>query len=209
MNKLDYLKLTQAVYRVTDKFPEGEPLKYKIREKANDILADLVIYGVNTRSEATGSLLFNPTNGEKITKNIEILDSFFEVARIQNWVDPLNFWVLEQEYNKIREDLKYKVEKKEKRDKPELQCLEVEPLNITLKEQGSVSKTKTVSISGQSRHQKILEALREKGQAQVWEIKKILPEISKRTLRRDFNFLLGQGLVERVGERNNTFYQLK
>ena len=91
MNKLDYLKLTQAVYRVTDGFPAGEPLKFKIREKANEILSDLV--------------LFNPTGQEKILKDIEVLDNYFEVARIQNWVNPLNFFVLEQEYGKIKESI--------------------------------------------------------------------------------------------------------
>lgn len=34
-------------------------------------------------------------------------------------------------------------------------------------------------------------------------------ELSKRTLRRDFEKMLSQDLVERVGERNQTFYQLK
>jgi hypothetical protein len=28
-------------------------------------------------------------------------------------------------------------------------------------------------------------------------------------LRRDFKSLLNQGLVERMGERNNTFYKIK
>jgi len=36
-----------------------------------------------------------------------------------------------------------------------------------------------------------------------------LPNVSKRTLRRDFEFLLKQGIVERIGERNETFYKIK
>ena len=39
--------------------------------------------------------------------------------------------------------------------------------------------------------------------------KQVFPEVTKRTLRRDFEQMLGQGLVERIGERNNTFYQVK
>jgi predicted HTH transcriptional regulator len=180
MNKLDYLKLTQAVYRVTDGFPEGEPLKFKIRDKANEILSDLV--------------LFNPTGREKILKDIEVLDNYFEVARIQNWVNPLNFLVLEQEYNKIKESMA----RSEKAPK-------------------DVPKQPVVSGPGRpmsephssGRHQKILEILKEKGQAQVWEIKKIFPEVSKRTLRRDFDYFLKQGIIERIGEKNNTSYKIK
>ena len=184
MNKLDYLKLTQAVYRVTDGFPEGEPLKFKIREIANEILADLV--------------LFNPTGQEKILKDIEVLDNYFEVARIQNWVNPLNFLVLEQEYSKIKEEINKGLPRTSKPIKP--QCLEVEPPNIDREKR---------MVRGESRHQKILGILEEKGRAQVWEIKKIFPETSKRTLRRDFDYLLKQGIIERIGEKNNTSYKIK
>lgn len=59
------------------------------------------------------------------------------------------------------------------------------------------------------RQRKIIEFLKEKGQAQVWEIQKIFPDISKRTIRRDFRSLLKQGSIERVGERNKTYYKMK
>ena len=59
------------------------------------------------------------------------------------------------------------------------------------------------------RQEKILEVLREKGRAQVWEIKQIFPQVSKRTLRRDFESLFKRGIIERIGERNNTFYRLE
>ena len=40
----DYLiKLTLAVYKVTKIFPSKEPLKFLIREKANQILADFIL----------------------------------------------------------------------------------------------------------------------------------------------------------------------
>jgi predicted HTH transcriptional regulator len=59
------------------------------------------------------------------------------------------------------------------------------------------------------RQRRIIEFLKEKGQAQVWEIQKIFPDISKRTIRRDFRSLLKQGSIERVGERNKTYYKMK
>jgi len=59
------------------------------------------------------------------------------------------------------------------------------------------------------RQNSIVEYLKEKGQAQVWEIQKIFPNISKRTIRRDFRSLLKQELIERVGERNRTYYKMK
>ena len=59
------------------------------------------------------------------------------------------------------------------------------------------------------RQEKILVFLKEQGRAQVWQVKQILPEVTKRTLRRDFENLLKKGIIERIGEKNNTFYQIK
>ncbi len=195
MDKGFYLKLTQAVYRVTDNFPEGEPLKFKIRGKANDILTDLV--------------LFNPTGQEKILKDVEVLENYFEVARIQNWVNPLNFLVLEQEYSKIKEEFK-NLSKTQDFEIATRKVIQKKPAEEQIIVPSIVRPVGVKLGAGQEqRHQKILETLKEKGQAQVWELKKIFPEVSKRTLRRDFDYLLNQNLVERIGEKNNTFYKLK
>ena len=78
------LKLTLAVYRVTELFPEtGEDLKWQIRESANRILADLLM-----------------NQGEKSSRPIKEL---FEKVERQNWVDSRNFLVLKREYDKIQQ----------------------------------------------------------------------------------------------------------
>ena len=163
MDKDFLIKLTNNLYRLTLLFPKKEPLRYKMRELADDILA-------------------KPTE-----KNLEILNSFFEVVKAQNWVSPSNVLEVQQEYSKLKEEFK--------------KLSEVELLKVEKK--GELEET----IPG--RQQKILEVLKEKGKAQVWEIQKIFPEVTKRTLRRDFESLLNQGLIERIGERNDTFYKLK
>ena len=160
MNKEFLIKLTADLYRLTLLFPKKEPLRYKIRELADDTLA------------------------KPKAKDLEILDSFFEVAKSQNWVSLSNILEVQKEYSKIREELK--------------QSLDVQPRKV-----GRVEET----IPG--RQQKILEVLKEKGRVQVGEIQKIFPEVTKRTLRRDFESLLNQDLIERMGERNETFYQIK
>jgi Fic family protein len=154
MDKDFLIKLTNDLYRLTLLFPKKEPLRYKMRELADDILT-------------------KPTE-----KNLEILDSFFEVAKSQNWVSPQDALKVQQEYSKLKGGL----------EKPE--------------------RTR-ISVNLGERQEKILEILEEKGKAQVWEVQKIFPEVTKRTLRRDFESLLNQGLIERIGERNETFYQPK
>ena len=42
MNKDYLIKVTLAVYKVTGMFPNREPLRYQIRQRANEILAELL-----------------------------------------------------------------------------------------------------------------------------------------------------------------------
>ncbi len=191
----DYLiKLTLAVYRVTELFPVREPLKIDIRYRANQILADSVLIfsknPVNLAKEQKNKIF------EQILGNIEILQGYFKVAQAQKWLKQANFLVLEKEYAKIGQEISRKPPKKQNKS-PE-------------------QSTETAEIAedsppllGKERCGRILEVLRQKEKAQIWEFKKIFPQVTKRTLRRDFGFLLTRGLVERIGDGKWTFYKLK
>lgn len=203
MNKETLIEITNKLYRLTLLFPKKEPLRYKMREIADKILDNAlrIVYSLKNREFSSG---VNPYQfGDKKTKDIlsevledlEILDGFFELAKNQNWVKLENILEIQTEYIKIKEGLKPTVERFEK-------IIQLPPAQV---EAQSTLNRGIIS----DRKQKILEFLKEKGQAQVWEIKKIFPEVSKRTLRRDFKSLLKSGLIERIGERNDTFYRLK
>lgn len=171
MDKNNLVELTNKVYKLTLLFPKKEPLRYKIREVADDILA------------------YN-SGSKKLQENLSVLKKYFEVAKWQNWVSYFDILEIEKKYDKIESDLLETVEK---------------PIFAENKSIRGLTSDKTLD----SRKEKILEILKEKERIQVWEVNQILSNVSKRTLRRDFEQLLKQGLVERIGERNNTFYQLK
>jgi len=59
------------------------------------------------------------------------------------------------------------------------------------------------------RQGRILELMRNKPKVQVWELQKVLPEVTKRTLRRDLDNLLQRSLIIRQGEWNEVFYQIR
>jgi len=173
MNK-DFLpQITNEIYRLTLLFPKKEPLRYKMRELADEILAKCL--RLNFKQEP-------------VLEDLEVLDSFFEVAKAQNWVSPAEVLKLQQEYSKIKENLKTQA-------------------NSAPRSGGDCGENPQTVPN--ERQQKILEILKEREKAQVWEIKKFFPEVAKRTLRRDFESLLQEGAVERIGERNDTFYKLK
>ena len=178
-------------------------------------------------------------------KDLEVLDSFFEVALVQNWVSPSDILAIKKEYDNLGEILKkYKPEKEKKKDN--LDVVEEDKSSSSAIERGEAERRSRRDLSlrpatarvveaypketpiplshnldtersevkkrtefSSPRQEKILEFLKENGQAQVWQIKQVLPEVTKRTLRRDFEHMLEQGLIERMGEKNDTFYQIK
>lgn len=164
MDKEHLIELTKKVYRLTILFPKKEPLRYKIRELAAEIL---------TKPDEYDFLALN---------------SLFEVAKFQNWVNAGEILAIQSEYDNLRR-VSSQIKPEKKRVEAEIQPLSAKNLA--------------------ERQKRILTILKEKGRAQVWEIKEIFPGVSKRTLRRDFEFLLKQGEIERLGEKNNTFYQVK
>jgi hypothetical protein len=187
MNKDFLIQLTNNLYRLTTLFPKKEPLRYKMRELADDILA-------------------RPNE-----KDLEALNKFFEVTKVQNWVSPFDVMTIQKDYDNIREELNLISEKTPKifseTDAPRALSKIVDSNNIIPE---IISRIPEIQPSERNeRQERILAFLRENGRAQVWEVKQVFPEVTKRTLRRDFEQMLNQGVIERMGEKNSTFYQVK
>jgi hypothetical protein len=187
MDRAFLIQLTNAVYRLTLLFPKKEPLRYKMREVADDILA-------------------RPNE-----KDLEVLDSFFEVALAQNWAKTADILAIKGEYDSLKEQLSAKKEGDESKDSssPLANAQEITIFNHNNSEGDEGNPSFSPFTNVRERKEKILAFLQENGQAQVWQVKQLLPEVSKRTLRRDFEDMLEQGLIERLGERNDTFYKIK
>ena len=185
MNKIDIIELTDRLYKLTLLFPKKEPLRYKIREVGDRILENAVSLEVfQSSAKRSDFLVF------EIEKDLEIIISYFEVVKWQNWVSYFDILEIKEKYDKIKIDLSEHVENSE----PEQSQLL------------DVARPKEKNLD--SRKEKILTILEKKEKIQVWELSKILPQVSKRTLRRDFDFLLKKGLIKRIGQGNNTFYSL-
>lgn len=208
MNREYLIQLTQNLYRLTLLFPKKEPLRYKMREVADDILANLI--SINEDDEERSQCFFF-TIVKKCNQNLAVLDGFFEVAKNQNWVALADLLRLQEEYNRIKTEIK-KIRKQpliEEKEVRSRQKLPTRSVGIPAETSPHLPPRAVSLSSANKRQQKILEFLKEKDWVQVWQAKQIFPGVSKRTLRRDFGFLLKQGKIERVGERNETFYRLK
>lgn len=210
MEKSHIIKLTVVLYKVTELFPEQEPLKFSLRKKANNILAGFVLcFGNN-------SVILTKTDKQKllkrILKNIEVVQTFFSLAESQDWLRPENFLVLKREYNGVFQQVQQALiaEKEIIERAPATRAPEIKE---SIKREAPVKRQQasaSVPLAGlKTRHKQIMKFVKSRGAAQVKDVKEILPEVTKRTLRRDFDFLLKSGLVERRGDKNTTEYLVK
>jgi DNA-binding transcriptional ArsR family regulator len=181
MGGKELVELTNKVYKQTLLFPKKEPLRYKIREAADEILKSVIEWEASNTKDS----LF------EIDKNLQVIKAYFNVAKWQNWVSYFDILKIELEYDKIRD------------------YFSKQEIAGKLKQAIIAKKEKKVAAKPlNSRKKKILDILKQREKVQVSDVKEIIGDVSKRTLRRDFDDLLKQNLVERVGESNSTYYKL-
>lgn len=216
--KDDFVKIINETYKVIDFFPDSEPLKNKAKERALSILENLTLI-----SDAEGWVSLKKEKAiADLLDNIEILENYLKLGKYQGFIDSMSFLIISKEYNNIkshieipkgliRESLKIiseakeptmianskeiasVVQKTESKDLKVLSDVKVEPKN-------------TKNLSG--RQGKILEILSNKEKAQVSDIIKEIPKVTKRTIRRDLDDLLKRGQIIRSGEWNQVFYKI-
>jgi len=204
MSEEKYLKLTDVLYKVIESFPEEEPLKNKTKGKALEIMENLVLISLPQASPNPGIIQKDKVSNH-ILKDIEVLKSYLKLGKSQGWIDNLNFLILSEEYDKIKEEIQPAVKVMQrgaglvKETKP--------PVLIG----GCGGKEVSMAISDEpisERQRKILKILEKQEKAQVGDLKKVFVQISKRTLRRDLDSLLKKKKVVRTGEWNEVFYRL-
>jgi ribosomal protein L15 len=189
MSNQKYTEITSAVYKILDFFPEEEPLKNKAKEKALKILENLTLASnALQKSQAAGQAL----------EDIEILKNYLVLGKERGWIDNMNLMILSKEYDEIVEEIKPLAKLITGGKTAEI------PVDNNVKK--STARPGLAVLSG--RQKEIIRILGAQGKAQVADFKKALPEVTKRTLRRDLDELLKIGKVERIGEWNQVFYQL-
>jgi len=185
MERQDLIEITIKIYKITLLFPKKEPLREKIRETAGNILENFIL--LESAGGKEKSLL-----GLEMERNIDVLDGYLEIAKWQNWTSYFDILKLKNDYVKIKNSLG-----------------RIEPQSKPVKKASVEPVLPANEKKLNPRQEKILDILKKKEMVQVWEVNKILPNVSKRTLRRDFEQLLKDQLVDRVGEKNQTYYKLR
>lgn len=209
LNCNDGVKITNVAYKLLDFFPDGEPLKNKAKEKVLVILENLTLI-----SDTKGWISLKKEKASaELLDDIEVLKSYLKLAKYQKWIDNINFLIITKEYNRIKDkisppkgtikkniEIASKIEEKVLENSTLQKSAESEPVII--------DKVKTMENYSE-RQKKILKILQEREKAQVSDLIKELPNITKRTVRRELDDLLKKGRIVRVGEWNQVFYKTK
>jgi len=218
MEKDVIISITDELYHLTILFPKKEPLKYKMREQANNILEYFVYYFKEKRNNFADKNALREMV-KQAQKNLEAMDTYFEIVKRQNWISPVKTLLLRGRYFELRrllDEIDLSDENREiKQEKniPEPEAVEevitaTSPMPFKNKSIETMPAQSEEPAKMNDRQKIIVSILKNKEKGQVWEFKASFPDVSKRTLRRDFEYLYNQGVVKRVGEKNNTFYQL-
>lgn len=232
------LKLTIALYRVTDYFPKAEVLRNHLRAKANEIFERVMECG----SEDT-----NEQSIQTLIQKVRTAKGYLAIAATLNYVRPLNFTILEKEYDLIEqflEDQKIKLVSKPvhggirdiengfrmdtgKKNKA-VQMQEYDPLPTPLYRlpsregdenarhvyDGSETEKSRIAFyskedGGLSERQKvIMSQLKLSGQAKISDFSATFKNMSSKTIQRDLQNMVDKQILKKVGEKRWTVYSL-
>ncbi len=195
MDKNYILQLTFLAYRITEDWPEAIFLKTQFKHLTSQILNDFV-------------LVSNGSYGlrEQILKNINLLQDYLVEARNKKLINREEFLLLKQEYCKIPNYFVKSAQKKQEVE-PETQKIQEKSSNPKKPKKQKLQTNVDLHNLNQ-RQKKILNILKNEKNIQVWQLKQIFSDVSKRTLRRDLESLVEKNIVKRQGKWNEISYML-
>lgn len=199
MEKDKIIQLTNALYKVTDLFPENEALKFSLREKGNSVLSFFVILkeeNLTLSSKETKDFIL------KCKREIEVILSYFKVAENQEWIDGKNFEILKYQYENIGKELgKIKVKEEKVKEKSSTKGIKKE----------SKEKSKDVEESNfilSKNQERVVDLLQNHGKLRPLEINNFFQGKNPRSIRRELKDLRERGIIVSSGSGKSTFYEM-
>lgn len=218
-----FLKLTNTVYKILEFFPESDPLKNRAKDKALAIVEHLTLI-----DETNGWASFQKERVKvQLSEDIDILLGYLWIGKSQGWLNSVNCLIIANEYEKIKKEIEPIIELTQKLPGIDSTSIlqgstQISPDSVLdnagAKKEGAPASfipdnTEPASIHDKdgtsTRQGKILEFLGKNEKAQVMDLQTILPDITKRTIRRDLDELLEAGKIIREGDFNQVFYKIK
>ncbi len=221
--------IVAALYIVSNILPEDEPLQKEIRKAGLTLLSvtnDIAGLRGDSYDRRTNEVL---TLIKKIISYLEVGVTLFLVSEMNFRILRLELMALGGSYESRRGGLVdiESILKDESEEKP-LKTIEnykghikdinhkghepiaINVLNKTLTPSfGQHINLKDKSTVTNDRKTRITKALKNKRSLTIAEIKTEFPDVSFKTIQRDLQSLIDEGIIERIGERRWSAYHLK
>jgi hypothetical protein len=214
MTEENIIKLTSALYKVTGLFPKEEPLKFAIRKEALDVL----YFTALVKGE---SITIAPKEREyyfkKAAGKIDLIGTYFDICREQEWIDARNFDILQSEYSEMKKVFISEISKKEvkraiakepeeEEEEPEKEKT-VDPEKKTVeREEREVEHLNYEDLS--NAQLRVLEILQGKGEMKSNQLSQFFPEMNPRTVRRELKGLKEMKIITTAGGGKTTVYKI-
>jgi hypothetical protein len=206
--------LINAIYLVTNLFPEAEPLKWAIRGKAVSLLEDILSLPTKTFSERKNVLA-------RFTAKVLEIISLCEISSASALMSAMNFRILQKEFENL-------IDLIEKHEEPyqggsnfvldealfkipeQLAVSDKKPQSSVVKGQlaKSVYKGHSTIKDKSERQYNILNILKDKKELNIKEIGQLLTDCSEKTLQRELQRMVSIGLLRKMGERRWSRYSV-
>ena len=203
------IKLTNAVYNLLEYFPEADPLKNKAKEKALAIMENLSLVFADEGWVSLKDYFSGNREKAKLQtlEDVGIILNCLKLAKLQGWINGVSFLIIFNEYEKIRKEIGPPIiipvfEETKKLWEGGTPTISGENFEISDRQSPPLHKVT-------ARQSKILEFLQQNQKAQVMDLMAVLPDVTKRTIRRDLDELLKMGKVVREGEFNQVLYRIR
>ena len=231
--KTQSVRVTEALYRVTDLFEQEEPLRWFLRRQAMEILDAIM------KDNERVSFSRRIKNIDDISDRIARLVQHLVIAKVQSFMSHFNFEVLKKEYQNVGEAIRvYRQmilgtenappsvesdsgssaledtmteESNGSAQKDSHILLEASsPYDVHLGQKKEQKKIRRNSgLPGSERKKLIQTHLQEKGWLSVTDITKALGRsVSEKTIQRDLLDLVRHQIVQKEGEKRWTRYSL-
>lgn len=222
-------KITEALYRITDFFPDEEPLKWALRKNAIETLDICLSEKNHTNYERVGAIRHASLTIEKIL-------NLAELASFGSFIAKSNFEVLQREYGLVSTFIaESKFSEADLMLNDELASARPENLisspffnlnsaknELILKSDGKISninddlvkpvdeiiKNNDNSLRFNVRHAKILSLVQEKKDVSISDIHSYFDGVSGKTIQRDLISLVNRGLLNMNGDKRWRRYAL-
>ncbi|MBU2263575.1 hypothetical protein KJ750_02925 [Patescibacteria group bacterium] len=191
-------KLTEAVYRVTDLYPDQEPLKWALRENAVYLYNNLM--SITDMSDR--KLRYN---FKEVLSSLSQIINKLDLASLGGFISDINFEIIKKEYGSLKDFLENQQQfifsQEELLIKPELPILKE-------KETKEYKGQKILSDKTEDRKQKIINSLKNNDKKTIKEISSIFEDISEKSIQRDLADLVKSGRLLANGEKRWRVYYL-